>query len=114
MATLLANFRAATTEDCYELARLFRIASGGVADLVEDFDYAGGLTAFQADSPARMNAGDSLPAASAVAGRFGNREPRRKSHRSSSFRLAGGIWPVVSGATGKKFARQAVCMAGRT
>jgi hypothetical protein len=32
MATLLARFRAATTEDCYELARLFRIASSGVAD----------------------------------------------------------------------------------
>ena len=32
MATLLAWFRAATTEDCYELARLFRIASSGVAD----------------------------------------------------------------------------------
>ncbi len=32
MAGLLAHFRAATTEDCYELARLFRIASSGVAD----------------------------------------------------------------------------------
>ena len=32
MATLLARFRAATKEDCYELARLFRVASGGVAD----------------------------------------------------------------------------------
>jgi ribosomal protein S18 acetylase RimI-like enzyme len=32
MASLLANFRTATKEDCYELARLFRIASGGVAD----------------------------------------------------------------------------------
>jgi ribosomal protein S18 acetylase RimI-like enzyme len=32
MATLLARFRTATTEDCYELARLFRIASSGVAD----------------------------------------------------------------------------------
>jgi ribosomal protein S18 acetylase RimI-like enzyme len=32
MAKLLAKFRAATQEDCYELARLFRIASGGVAD----------------------------------------------------------------------------------
>ncbi len=32
MATLLANFRAATKEDRYELARLFRIASSGVAD----------------------------------------------------------------------------------
>ncbi len=32
MASLLARFRAATKEDCYELARLFRIASSGVAD----------------------------------------------------------------------------------
>jgi ribosomal protein S18 acetylase RimI-like enzyme len=32
MASLLAQFRAATTEDCYELARLFRTASSGVAD----------------------------------------------------------------------------------
>ncbi len=32
MASLLANFRTATKEDCYELARLFRIASSGVAD----------------------------------------------------------------------------------
>jgi ribosomal protein S18 acetylase RimI-like enzyme len=32
MASLLARFRTATREDCYELARLFRIASGGVAD----------------------------------------------------------------------------------
>jgi ribosomal protein S18 acetylase RimI-like enzyme len=32
MASLLARFRAATREDRYELARLFRIASGGVAD----------------------------------------------------------------------------------
>jgi len=32
MISLLANFRAATKEDRYELARLFRIASGGVAD----------------------------------------------------------------------------------
>jgi ribosomal protein S18 acetylase RimI-like enzyme len=32
MASLLARFRTATTEDCYELARLFCIASSGVAD----------------------------------------------------------------------------------
>ena len=32
MASLLANFRAATKEDRYELACLFRMASGGVAD----------------------------------------------------------------------------------
>jgi hypothetical protein len=32
MADLLARFRAASKEDCYELACLFRIASGGVAD----------------------------------------------------------------------------------
>ena len=32
MASVLARFRAATTEDCYELASLFRIASSGVAD----------------------------------------------------------------------------------
>ena len=32
MASLLANFRTATKEDRYELAHLFRIASGGVAD----------------------------------------------------------------------------------
>jgi ribosomal protein S18 acetylase RimI-like enzyme len=32
MADLLARFRAASKEDCYELAYLFRIASGGVAD----------------------------------------------------------------------------------
>jgi ribosomal protein S18 acetylase RimI-like enzyme len=32
MATPLARFRTATKQDCYELARLFRIASGGVAD----------------------------------------------------------------------------------
>ncbi len=32
MAKLLARFRAATEEDRYELARLFRIASSGVAD----------------------------------------------------------------------------------
>jgi ribosomal protein S18 acetylase RimI-like enzyme len=32
MASLLARFRTATTEDRYELARLFRIASSGVAD----------------------------------------------------------------------------------
>jgi ribosomal protein S18 acetylase RimI-like enzyme len=32
MDSLLARFRAATKEDRYELARLFRIASGGVAD----------------------------------------------------------------------------------
>lgn len=32
MAGLLATFRAATREDRYELARLFRMASGGVAD----------------------------------------------------------------------------------
>jgi ribosomal protein S18 acetylase RimI-like enzyme len=32
MAGLLARFRTATKEDRYELARLFRIASGGVAD----------------------------------------------------------------------------------
>ena len=32
MANLLARFRAASMEDCYELACLFRIASGGVAD----------------------------------------------------------------------------------
>ncbi len=32
MASLLANFRAATEEDRYELACLFRMASGGVAD----------------------------------------------------------------------------------
>jgi ribosomal protein S18 acetylase RimI-like enzyme len=32
MAGLLAGFRAATKEDRYELARLFRIASSGVAD----------------------------------------------------------------------------------
>jgi ribosomal protein S18 acetylase RimI-like enzyme len=32
MASLLARFRAATTEDRYELACLFRIASSGVAD----------------------------------------------------------------------------------
>ncbi len=32
MASLLARFRTATKEDCYELARLFRIASSGVAD----------------------------------------------------------------------------------
>jgi ribosomal protein S18 acetylase RimI-like enzyme len=32
MASLLARFRTATREDRYELARLFRIASGGVAD----------------------------------------------------------------------------------
>lgn len=34
MATRLANFRAATKEDRYELARLFRIASSGVADYI--------------------------------------------------------------------------------
>ena len=34
MASLLARFRAATREDRYELARLFRMASGGVADYV--------------------------------------------------------------------------------
>lgn len=32
MATLLANFRTATKDDRHELARLFRIASSGVAD----------------------------------------------------------------------------------
>jgi ribosomal protein S18 acetylase RimI-like enzyme len=32
MAEPMARFRAATKEDCYELARLMRIASGGVAD----------------------------------------------------------------------------------
>jgi ribosomal protein S18 acetylase RimI-like enzyme len=32
MATPLARFRTATKQDRYELARLFRIASGGVAD----------------------------------------------------------------------------------
>jgi hypothetical protein len=32
MVGLLARFRMATTEDRYELARLFRIASSGVAD----------------------------------------------------------------------------------
>lgn len=32
MATFLARFRTATREDRYELARLFRIASSGVAD----------------------------------------------------------------------------------
>ncbi len=34
MAKLLAKFRAATKEDSYELARLFRISPGGVADYV--------------------------------------------------------------------------------
>ncbi len=32
MASLLVRFRTATKEDRYELARLFRIASSGVAD----------------------------------------------------------------------------------
>jgi ribosomal protein S18 acetylase RimI-like enzyme len=32
MAQPLAKFRTATKEDCYELARLFRMASSGVAD----------------------------------------------------------------------------------
>jgi ribosomal protein S18 acetylase RimI-like enzyme len=32
MAELLVKYRAATKEDCHALARLFRIASGGVAD----------------------------------------------------------------------------------
>jgi ribosomal protein S18 acetylase RimI-like enzyme len=34
MAERSAKFREATKEDCYELARLFRIASGGIADYV--------------------------------------------------------------------------------
>ncbi len=29
---LEARFRAATIEDCYDIARLFKIASGGVAE----------------------------------------------------------------------------------
>jgi hypothetical protein len=31
---IMASFRAAIKEDCYEIARLFRIASDGVADYV--------------------------------------------------------------------------------